>query len=237
MSVTTALSIPVQRSPELAYFVGTVLGDGCLTIREHKHEHVLQCVGNPYDEQEFYCSNLHSLISNLFKYDAHMREFHAGTTFGYKIYSKRLARYLIALEIPVGRKYSRLRVPSWIQDRAVFHAPFLRGLFDTDCCVCFKRRHKKQPYYPTNSLASRSSSFVEEVSVLLQKIGFSPVVAYDYRIDDSRFKQGYSLISRIELNGTDALRKWMENISFANPKHLGKIRKYAGDLGRNVSGG
>jgi hypothetical protein len=45
---------------------------------------------------------------------------------------------------------------------------------------------------------------------------------------DVRFKMGYSIISRLDLNGKHALQLWKEKIGFLSPKHLDKIKKNSG---------
>jgi len=52
------------------------------------------------------------------------------------------------------------------------------------------------------------------------------VEIYNYKKKDVRVELGYTVISRIEINGKNNSRLWIEKIGFSSPKHLEKIKKY-----------
>jgi hypothetical protein len=91
--------------------------------------------------------------------------------------------------------------------------------------VCFKRKYKELPYYPVISLFSKSPVFIKSISNYLKILGLKVFEMYDYKIMDSRFQKGFSLISRIDLNGRKNFRLWTSTIGFSSPKHLNKIRE------------
>src|SRR3989344_5945477 len=93
---------------------------------------------------------------------------------------------------------------------------FIRGLMDTDGCITFKKKNK----YPTLVLASASYIFVKEISLILKGWDFYFYEVYNYKVYDARFKNGFSIINRIEINGKNNLKKWMKIIGFSNPKHI-----------------
>ena len=66
---------------------------------------------------------------------------------------------------------------------------------------------------------------MKEIASELKKIGFNFYEVYDYKNKDERLKKGYSLISKIEINGRNNFRHWMNKIGFLHPKHLNKIKK------------
>jgi len=90
---------------------------------------------------------------------------------------------------------------------------------DTDGCITFKKKNK----YPTLVLASASYIFVKEISLILKGWDFYFYEVYNYKVYDARFKNGFSIINRIEINGKNNLKKWMKIIGFSNPKHIRKI--------------
>jgi len=59
-------------------------------------------------------------------------------------------------------------------------------------------------------------------------MGFTFYELYDYKITDPRFKKGYSIINKIEVNGKANFNLWMRKIGFYSPKHQLKIKKVAG---------
>ena len=67
---------------------------------------------------------------------------------------------------------------------------------------------------------------MREFSKELIELGFKVVESYNYKDIDSRFKNGFNIISRLELNGVKNLELWKSRIDFYSPKHLNKIKKY-----------
>ena len=61
---------------------------------------------------------------------------------------------------------------------------------------------------------------MSEVANEFEKLGFKVTRYFDYNQLDIRFKKGYSIIHRIDLNGHVNYRLWMKIIGFKNPRHL-----------------
>jgi len=213
------LKLPTKLTRDLAYIVGVLAGDGNIFVRENKHDYRIKCVGNPKDEKEFYKNILSPIFKKVFNINLDIRLQDSGTTYGFYIYSKALVEYLTTIfELPKGKKYNKLKVPRIIRkNKLVVH--FIRGLADTDFCVTYKKKN------PAIIGASNSKKFMKEISIELKKMGFNFYEVYDYRLNDSRFKKGYSLINRIEINGWRHLDLWMRKIGFNSSKHLAKINK------------
>ncbi len=128
--------------------------------------------------------------------------------------------------LPLGVKYNSLRIPHCFVNYRNLTLNFIRGVFDTDGCISFKKKYKLKPYYPVISLSSKSESFVREIATCLKKEGFKLVEIYNYKLDDNRVEAGFTTINRIELNGKHNLKHWCEKIGFWSPKHNNKIRRY-----------
>jgi len=219
--------IPKKESINLAYLCGVFAGDGSIGIRKKKYEYSLKCVGNPKDEKPFYKEIIGPLFQAVFGILPNIKSYDSGTTFGFIIYSKALILYLNqCIGLPVGKKYDSLCIPKKILDNDKLLINFVRGLFDTDGCISFKKKYKAIPYYPVISFSSKSEKFVREIADVLKNKGFKIVEIYNYKIKDIRFKKGYNLISRIELNGMKNLCLWLNEINFYNPKHNEKINSY-----------
>ncbi len=221
------VNLPKSVTPDLAYLVGVIAGDGSLGYREKKHEYSLKCVGNPKDEQEFYLKLIRPKFELVFGLSPQMRYLDSGTTFGFNFFSKSLVLYLTKyIGLPLSPKYSSLKIPLIIKSNEKLLISFLRGLFDTDGSLTFKKRYRNYPYYPVISFSSKSEQFTREISNCLKKMSFRIVGSYNYKLVDQRAKAGFTIINRIEMNGKDNLSHWLRTIGFFHPKNLDKLEKY-----------
>tara|TARA_Y100000310_G_C20665019_1_gene807014 strand:- start:872 stop:1552 length:681 start_codon:yes stop_codon:yes gene_type:complete len=219
------VDLPKRITNDLAYLCGVFAGDG--SIHYNKRRGALKVVGNPKDEKEFYFNVIQPKFKKIFGFDLNLRHHDSNTTFGFIFSSKMLMGYLVnVIGLPNGRKYEKLKIPEPFLNRDSFLINFIRGVADTDGCITFKKRYRDYPYYPVICLASRSDSFMKEIATILKKVGLKIVEIYNYHKKDERVELGYTIISRIEINGRDNLDLWIEKVGFLSPKHLGKIKKY-----------
>jgi intein/homing endonuclease len=220
------LVIPAQISPELCYLCGILVGDGSIYGRKEKNEYLIKCVGNPKDEKALYYEIIGPRFKNIFGFIPKIKLCDSGTTFGFIIYSKSLYNYLTQhIGLISGKKDQKLCIPALCKENKINQIYFLRGIFDTDGCITFKKRYKKMPYYPVISISSSSKKLIKEIAEVLKDLRFNVVEIYDYKLIDKRVKAGYTIINRLEMNGVHNLNAWLETIGFDSPKHLEKIRK------------
>jgi|SRR3989344_1575204 len=225
--ITNGLKLPNKLSLGLAYLCGILVGDGSIYQRKKKHDYVIKCVGNPRDEKELYYNVIGPYFKKIFGFVPNIKNQDSDTTFGFVIYSKNLFTYLTEIiGLSHGKKEQQLEIPQIFKEYKPLLISFVRGVFDTDGCVCFKRKYKSVPYYPVISVSSKSKKLIIELAEILKKLGFKIVETYDYKRIDKRIEKGFTVINNIELNGTENLRKWISIINFYSPKHLKKINKY-----------
>lgn len=221
------LIIPTQMTSEMAYLAGVFAGDGSLSFRPDKQEYSLKCVGNPKDEKEFYFEVVGPRFKKVFGFLPQIKYFDQQITFGFRIFSKSLVIYLTdVIDLPLGSKYNSLKVPLIFKANKKLLISFIKGVFDTDGCISFKKKYQNIPYYPVISFSSKNEAFVKEISNILKEEGFKITERYSYKVKDFRIKSGFTTISRIELNGKANLALWLEKIGFFSPKHLEKVRTY-----------
>ena len=214
-------------NPDLAYLCGVFAGDGSINFRKNKNEYLLKCVGNPNDEKDFYLNVVGPKFKNIFAFIPNIKYCDGGTTFGFIVYSKELVNYLTQnIGLPLGKKYNSLIIPKIFLKDKKLTINFIRGIFDTDGCISFKKRYRSYPYYPVISLSSKSQHFIQENAKLLKSYGFKVVETYNYKIKDKRILTGFTIINRIELNGRENLKRWLQEIDFFSPKYLDKIDRY-----------
>ena len=201
--------------------------------REEKHDYVIKAVGNPGDEQQYYDKVITSLFKQVFGLSLKTRFLDKRKTYGFQISSKQLVTYLIEyVGLPESPKYEHMRIPSPFKKDEILLAAFVRGVFDTDGCISFKRRHKENPYYPVLSIRSKSASFIRELQGALRTLGLEAPSVLDYKLKDDRMENGFCLTSSLALSGHANLAAWLSIIGSWHPKHGEKILTYGREESR-----
>ncbi len=215
--------LPSEVTEDLAYLCGILAGDGYIApLTDIKHKYTIICCGNPKDEKEFYLQVVIPLLSRLFNIKIVPKVCSDGTI-RIRIGSKGISTFLVNLiGLPTGKKYDSLKIPKLFLNNEKLKISFIRGVFDTDGCICFKKDGKPYPHYPVITLSSKSYKFIKEISDELKILGFR-ARTYSYKVKDYRFKLGYNLTNRIELHGVYNFILWNNFIKFSSPKHLDKI--------------
>ncbi len=107
---------------------------------------------------------------------------------------------------PIGRKKGGLSVPKQIKENDRYVCAYLRGLFDTDGCLC--RHHKNSG--AILEISSKDSSFLKEINFLLNALNF-------------KTSQGYK---NINIYAKKEIDKFFKLISPANNKHRFKYETF-----------
>jgi len=219
--------IPRTISEDLAYLCGIFAGDGSIGYRRKKSEYCLKVVGNPADEKEFYHQIIGPKFEKVFGIFPRMKYHDSQTTYGFSVYSKTIYLYLVKyIGLPSGAKYSSLRIPELFLQNKKLTIAFIRGVFDTDGCISFKKGRKTYPHYPVINLTSKSSRFIKQIANVLLTLNLKLAVLYNYHQKDSRLIKGFTTVSRIDISGNTNLNLWIEHVGFFSPKHLAKIEKF-----------
>ena len=103
--------------------------------------------------------------------------------------------------IPIGKKKGQLHIPLQLQKNEGFLKSYLRGLFDTDGSLYFRRKSGK-----VISIISRDHSFLKEVKNALKQLNFSPSLS------------GKNLY----IYNQEEINKFFSEIKPANSKHMKK---------------
>ncbi len=200
--------------------MGMHYGDGFLSKR--KNEYRLK--GNK-NEREYYDKFIRRLYKNLFNLNINLKEYK--DTYGFEIASRGIWTFKNKiLGIPAGRK-DNIKLPDVIKvnNKDILSA-FIRGLFDTDGCVCFTKRYGNYVnYYPNITLTLKSKDLIFEVAGILEMLGLNPKVSENYTY------------WRIDLYGYKRLEKYSKIIGWSNPAKINKIKKWKNtypSLGKEV---
>ena len=139
-------------------------------------------------------------------------------SFGVAVHSNKFGSFLSNLGVVIGRK-KELSIPKWITKDRAFLKAFIRGFFDTDGSVTFRRNYTakdKSPRIIRFQMSSTSKVLAIELSKILVDLGFRP---YSHSFMP---KPGTMLGHRITIEKRSDIPKWISEIGFDNPKHQTK---------------
>ena len=208
-------------SPELAEICGVHAGDGYMRLRGQNKGEV--DISGHLEEKDYYDLHVVPLFNKAFNLDIKGRAFTRGS-YGFVCYKKEVRDVLIELGFPSGKKSKIVKVPNMIleSNNLSFYAAFLRGLFDTDGNLYFRKSYfgvnkfnKTYNHYPAIKIVSISKFLIECVIKMLHDLD----IIFNYHCRDQR-KKNESREYILSISGLDGLNKWMELIGIKNPVKL-----------------
>jgi intein/homing endonuclease len=207
----------INLSPELAEICGIHAGDGYLRNDGKRAE--LDISGN-LDEQEYYDVHVAELFQKEFNINISPQIFKSRNTYGFVIRDKRVIEFMHLLGFPFGSKTYTVHIPKIIltsKDKVLF-ARFLRGLFDTDGHLGFRKFYGKyipfkttKHHYPSVQLTTVSKNLVKDVKFLLSNLGFT----YNVGTYNSKLKSEHTRY-KITINNACQVRKWIQIVGTKN---------------------
>jgi intein/homing endonuclease len=196
-----------QLDTTLAYFLGLLLGDGCIGDTRNS---LFYMVGHLIDERDYYDRLVIPLITKLFGLQPHSYVKRGQLAYAVSFHSINLIEYLTS-EIGFPAPDLPKTVPGTILGSSeVIKRAFLAGLFDADGCLVFSLKSYGSYRYPTIEIKSVDKSIVESVFTMLGELGFRATIR----------KSAESWVASV--NGEAQLEKWMTSIGSHNIKHLSK---------------
>ena len=145
-------------------------------------------------------------------------------TYGIQFRSKGIILfYNKVIGIPLGKKTNIADMPLIIKNSdKKFKISFLRGLFDADFTLTFKRKYKDVHYYPVIKCGFSSERLTVSLCKLLKELDFN----FSWRISsehDRRTRKVYK-VYEIYISGKKMVNQWFSLIGSHNPKHLTKFK-------------
>lgn len=204
---------------QLSELLGIMVGDGCLS--KTGRAHYIYISGHKIDDFEYHNKITRNLFLSLFNKEIKINYRKNENALFIRFSDKNIFYFFNYLEIPIGRKYNLIKIPSICKINKQFFYNLIRGLFDTDGCIIFSKQHKNFHYYPRLELTSKSKSLLFEILSNLEKLGFYGSIS----------KKGNCF--RLELPGFKNLDLWLKKIGFNNPKIHDKIKKWRPGPGSN----
>ena len=218
------IKLPSKFTPELAEILGIILGDGHLDYNKKYKTTTMYCIsisGSSSEDTMFYTDKINPLFYELFnkKFNISIQR---NDELIVRLHSKAIATFIKNLGVMPGRKVDNNVIPNLIfSSNHQIKAGFIRGVFDTEGSVAFKKNTKGFHVAPTITLSMKSKKFIEQLKELLMEFNFTPKVYFE-KYKNSRNDNNYERY-RLELPGKKNLTKFLTTINFRNPRHLTKI--------------
>ena len=182
----------------LAEILGVLNGDGHLS--NFKYEICVVCDAR---EKEYL-----NYLKNLFetKFGIAFTFYCELTKIKLRTYSKHLSNILVSkYHLPKGNKLGKLKIPPVVYNNKGRLKSYLRGLFDTDGSIYFRRNNE-----PVIEISNADKRFLLEVKRALETLGF-------------KIAKGKN---RIFIYRKDHILNFFKMIKPANSKHLKKYQNY-----------
>ena len=229
------ISIPQYLTPELAEFIGLMIGDGNIsqfhypTIEGRSTLHSdIKIACNKNEVQ--YITHIQHLFQKLFNLELKYMQEKSQGAIALRAHSKGIVHFLnLACEIPIKQKGSIVGIPTIIKNNPLeIKRAFLRGLADTDFSVSFQNKTGKGHNYPVIKASFKSRKLVQDLEELYKELGFVYSTYYNQTTHDKRFANPTTIHS-VYLYGRKNLTHWLNHVGFSNEKFLRKTKKWSQD--------
>jgi intein/homing endonuclease len=198
----------LKLSPELAEFLGILIGDGYFDVARNR----VIISGNLRKDAKYLTNYVKPLIEDLFSV----------RTISWKQENKG-AKYLCFYSKPIIAELKRFDLKKTDIPKSILRgsknakASFLRGLADTDFSVYLRESRKN---YPNISSTFSSGILVLQIKKLLKEFGIRANIYFQRRLINDKFYNQYN----VHIYGKKNLDLWLKEIGFRNERNLSKIR-------------
>ena len=210
-------------SEELAEICGIHAGEGYMRLRKHGKGEV--DISGHLEEKDYYDNHVIPLFNKECNLEIKGRSFSRGT-YGFVSYQKIVRDKLLEMGFPSKKKSLIVRIPKNIldSDNELLFCRFLRGLFDTDGNLGFRKSYAginkfkiKYNHYPRITITTVSRDLAEDLISILHKLDF----LFNYHITDPK-RTSDNRKHIISISGIDGLDKWMNLVGMKNSVKLSR---------------
>ncbi|OGI15173.1 hypothetical protein A3K63_03525 [Candidatus Micrarchaeota archaeon RBG_16_49_10] len=208
----------MENELKIAELIGFFIGDGF--AGKYGNHTMIQFVGNPKEEKEYYYNFLAPLIDEIFS-DAkpHFKERNRGLVLYY--YSKNMyERFVNDWGLPSGRKSYTVKIPGFLLQNNETIRCVIRGIFDAEGTVFWDKRKVYKNPYPRLSIQISNKELSIQLYELLKSLNFRP--CWRLKKLRKRYKNRAEAYF-VELYGESNLKKWVKEIYFSNNKHIRRL--------------
>lgn len=203
------MKFPKKNNRKLAEFIGILLGDGSISIKQYRIQITLN------RNEINYAIYVSKIILELFDIKSKIKFRKNENALDILIFSKQLTEFLIyKIGLVSAPKWNRAVLPKFYIDSNL-DKYILRGYFDTDGSIVVTNNNGT--IYPRLEMKICPSPMRNSLIEILKRRNFKFGA---YTIENNR--------TRIQMNGKSQLKKWLKDIGTKNPNYLEKINKNSG---------
>lgn len=223
--ISKKVILPKNLTPELSEIIGIILGDGHLEHNKKYSSTTMYCIkiaGNLSEDADYHKNEINPMFFKLFNTTFNISQERKNELVS-RLYSKAIATFMKELGIKPGCKVYTNKIPNLILNaNNKIKISFLRGMFDTDGSISFKKDNKGFHSKPIISISMKSEQITLQIKELLTSLNFNVQTFLNLYKDKKKKYTG----NKIELAGKKNLSKFQEIIKFRNPRHTTKIEIY-----------
>jgi len=199
------MKFPKKKNCKFAEFIGILLGDGSISIKQYRVQITLN------KNEINYALYISKIMSELFGIEPKIKFRKNENALDILVFSKQLVEFLIyEIGLALAPKWNRAILPKFYM-RSNLDKYILRGYFDTDGCVAITNNNGI--IYPRLEMKICPSPMRDSLIKILKRRKFRCGI---YNIENNR--------TRIQMNGYSQLFKWIKEIGIKNPNQLNKIK-------------
>ena len=200
---------------DFALFYGIMLGDGCLS-RYGRH-YDISITGHKIDDYRFFKDVIQPIICHLAKRKVNLRERKNEKTILFGFSCKDLFYKLKQHKFPVGKKGNKLEIPKVFMDK--FPKEIVQGYIATDGSFFITNNNGIQ--YPRIECSSISKALLLQIQKILLKCNIKSST-YNKIQKNYNYQHAY----RLQINGKNNLKLFIENFGFINYKQQQKVEEF-----------
>jgi intein/homing endonuclease len=199
---------------DLAEFFGILTGDGYVNQYNYpkRKMSVIEITGNKEKDFDYIKNYVCSLIERLFCLTPKIYLREDQNAIRVIIYSRTVFNFIKERGFPLGNK-GEIKVSEEIMKREILFKRFIRGFFDTDGCLCLKKKEGKR--YPSIGLSSKSKSLLLLMQEFLKSLGITSYIG-------KRLKENSKVDYKLDVNGKTNVLLFFKEIGSSNLRNLAK---------------
>lgn len=227
---TKDCEIPTELTPNLSYWIGLIIGDGCVTISKNdngRHQNI-DFVNEDQDLLDFFENYLREyFLANKDEYIS--RKNRKNNTWEIKYPCKKLVGYLLKCGFTKTTALDK-KIPCVVKKSSKeCIVAFISALFDTDGC-CYIQRSRKSTHCEV-SLATSSLQLAKEVQAVLLNLGIVSHLGVSKKAEE-RYLIGRTVKSKcaeaykIRITSQEYLTKFNNIVGFRCSRKNTKLTDY-----------